>query len=88
LYIEPLFVEVKIIGLPGSSAVNNFVLYGPVNDVVSHWRRLESDCHFPLFSNSWKLIQSTSKDLSNFVSGEAMASSVSFWLCYCYLQNW
>jgi len=25
-------------------------------------------------------MQSTSKDLSNFVSGEAMASSVSFWL--------
>jgi len=30
------------------------------------------------------------KDLSNFVSGEAMASSVPFWLRYwhCYLQNW
>jgi len=46
------------------------------------------DCHFRLFSNSWKLIQSTSIDLSNFVSGEAMASSVTFWLRYCYLQNW
>jgi len=34
------------------------------------------------------LIQSTSNDLSNFVSGEAMASSLSFWLHYCYLQNW
>jgi len=34
------------------------------------------------------LIQSTSNDLSNFVSGEAMASSLSFWLRYCYLQNW
>jgi len=71
---------VKIIGLglPGSSAVNNSSRDGPVNDVVSHWRRLEADCHFRLFSNSWKLIQSTSKDLSNFVLGEAMASSVSF----------
>jgi len=88
LYIETLFVVVKIIGLPGSSAVNNFVRDGPVNDVVSHWHRLESDCHFRLFSNSWKLTQSTSKDLSNFVSGKAMASSVSFWLRYCYLQNW
>jgi len=65
LYIEPLFVAVKIIGLPDSSAVNNFVRDGPV--VFSHWRRLESDCHFRLFSNSWKLIKSTSKDLSNFV---------------------
>ena len=26
--------------------------------------------------------------MSNFVSGEAMASTVSFWLRYCYLQNW
>jgi len=34
-YIEPLFVVVKIIGLSGSSAVNNFVQDGPVNDVVS-----------------------------------------------------
>jgi len=81
-------VVVKTIGLPSSSAVNNFVRDGPVNDVVSHWRRLESDCHFRLFSNSWKLIQSTSKDLSNFVLVEDMASSVSFWLRYCYLQNW
>jgi len=87
LYIEPLIVEVKIIGLRGSSAVNNLVRDGPVNDVVSNWRRLESDCHFRLFSNSWKLIQITSKDLGNFISGEAMASSVSFWQRYCYLQN-
>jgi len=50
--IEPLFVLVKIIGLPGSSTVNSFVQDGSVNDVVSHWRRLESDCHFHLFSNS------------------------------------
>jgi len=35
-YIEPLFVVVKIIGLPGSSTVNNFVRDGPVIDVVSH----------------------------------------------------
>jgi len=34
-YMEPLFVIAKIIGLPGSSAVNNFVREGPVNDVVS-----------------------------------------------------
>jgi len=50
--IEPLFVVDKIIGLPGSSAVNNCVRDGSVNDVVSHWRRLESYCHFHLFSNS------------------------------------
>jgi len=51
--VEPLFVIAKILGLPGSSAVNNFVRKGPVNDVISydvisHWRRLEteSDCYF------------------------------------------
>jgi len=58
-----------MIELPGSSAVNNFVRHGPVSDVVSLWRRLESDCQFRLFSNSCKLKQSTSKYLSNFVSG-------------------
>jgi len=35
-YMEPLFVVAKIIGLPGSSAGNNFVRVEPVNDVVSH----------------------------------------------------
>jgi len=38
-YIEPLFalfVIVKIIGLPGSSTVNNFFGDEPVKDVVSH----------------------------------------------------
>jgi len=88
LYIEPLFVVVKVIGLLGSSGVNNFVRDGPVNDVVSHWGCLESNCLFRLFSNRWKLIRSTSKDLNNFVLGEPKVSSVSFWLCYCYLQNW
>jgi len=29
-----------------SGAAKNFVREGPVNDVVSHWRRLESDCSF------------------------------------------
>jgi len=33
-YVEPFFVVAKIIGLPGSRAVNNFVRDGPVNDVV------------------------------------------------------
>jgi len=42
-----------------SSAANNFVREGPANDVVSH-------CCFP---NSRKLMQSTSKNLSKFVSG-------------------
>jgi len=35
-YVEPLFVVAKIIGLPGSSAGNNFVRKRPVNDVISH----------------------------------------------------
>jgi len=39
------------------------------------------------FSNSWKLIQSTGKDLSDFVSGEAMASSVSKLIAYLFIQN-
>ena len=34
--MEPIFVVAKILGLPGSSAVNNFVRKGPVNDVASH----------------------------------------------------
>jgi len=33
--MEPLLVIAKLIGLPGSSAVNNFVRQGPVTDVVS-----------------------------------------------------
>ena len=44
----------------------------------SRWRRLESGCSFHLFSNSWKLILNTSKNLSKFVSGRSMASSASF----------
>jgi len=47
-----------------SSAAKNIVREGPVNDVVSRWR----------LSHSWKLIQNTSKNLSKFVSGWAMAS--------------
>jgi len=35
-YVEPLFVIAKIIGFPGTSAINNFVRKGPVNDVISH----------------------------------------------------
>jgi len=38
-----------------SSAAKNFVREGPVNDLVSHWSRLEYDYSFRLFSNSWKL---------------------------------
>jgi len=34
--MEPLFAVPKTMELPGSSAVNNFVLEGQVNDVVSH----------------------------------------------------
>jgi len=34
--MEPLFAAPTTMGLPGSSAVNNFVLKGLVNDVVSH----------------------------------------------------
>jgi len=62
--MEPPFVISKRIGLSGSSAVNNFVRKGSVSDFVSHWRRIESDCYFRLFSNSWKLMQSTNKNLS------------------------
>ena len=55
--------------VPFSTAVKNRVREGPVNDVVSHWR----------LSNNWKLIQSTNKNLSKFVSeGGDMASSASF----------
>jgi len=32
-----------------SSATKNFFLEGPVNQVVSHLRRLESDCSFCYF---------------------------------------
>jgi len=35
-YMEPLFAVPKTVGLPGSSAVNNCVLEGLVNVVVSH----------------------------------------------------
>jgi len=62
-----------------SNAAKNFVQEGPVNDVVSHWRRLESDCSFCLFSNSCKL--STSKILSKFRGREGMVSSASFTQC-------
>ena len=42
-----------------SSAANNFVVKRPVNDVVSHWHP----------SNSWKLTENTSRNLSKFISG-------------------
>jgi len=45
---------------------------------------VQSFAHMPLGISDRN---SSSKDLSNFVSGEAMASSVSFWLHYYYLQN-
>jgi len=61
-----------------NSAAKNFVRERPVNDVVSRWPCLESDCSFRLFSNCWRLIKSTSKSLRVF-SGGAMASSASFW---------
>ena len=52
-FMEPPFVVAKIIGLglPGSIAGNNFVREGPVNDVLSHWRLLEteSDSYLRLF---------------------------------------
>jgi len=35
-HMEPLFAVPITIGLPGSSAVNNFVLEGLVSDIVSH----------------------------------------------------
>jgi len=34
-----------------SSAVKNFVREGLASDVVSDWRRVETDCSFCLFSN-------------------------------------
>ena len=51
-----------------SSAANNFIRKGPVNEVVSHCRRLESDYSLRSFSNRWKLIKITSKNISKFVS--------------------
>ena len=65
-YMEPLLAISKIMGLPGNNAVNNFVWEGLVNVVVSHWP-LESNSG--LFSNSWKLILNTSKNLKDFVLG-------------------
>ena len=53
-----------------SSEGKNFAREGPVSDVVSHWR----------LSNSRKLIQTTIKNLINFVSWVAMVFSDSFWL--------
>ena len=69
-YMEPLFAVPKTVGLPGSSAVNNFVLegLGLVNVAVSHWRR-ESNGYSRSFSNSWKLILSPTKNLTKFVLG-------------------
>jgi len=46
----------KIMPNLSSSASKNFVRKCPVNDVVSHWRSLESDCSFRLFSDNWKLV--------------------------------
>jgi len=66
--MEPLLAIPKTIGLPGSNAVNNCVWEGLVNVVVSHWR-LESNYYSRLFSNSWKLIPSTSESLKKFVLG-------------------
>ena len=65
--------QLKMLGPICSSAAKNFVREGLVNDVVSHWR----------LSNSWKLMQNTSKNLSKFVSKGAMASSASLWLRHC-----
>jgi len=59
----------QTMGLPCSSAAKNFVREGPVNDVVSYWRRLESNCSFRLISNSWKFIQSTSNILTSLFRG-------------------
>jgi len=42
--MEPLFAVPITIGLPGSSAVNNFVLEGLVSDIVSHWH-FASNCY-------------------------------------------
>ena len=64
-----------------SSGANNFVREVPVNDVVSHWRHLESDCSFCLFHNSCKLIKPKAPAKSQQVCFRGgMTSSVSFWL--------
>ena len=65
-YMEPLLAIPKTMGLPGSNAVNYFFWEGLINVVINHWH-LESSCYSRLFSNSWKLIPSTSKNLKKFV---------------------
>ena len=52
------------------SAAKNFVREGPVSYSISHWRRLESDCFFRLFSNSWKWSKAPVKIFSIFFRGE------------------
>jgi len=51
-YIGPLFVVVKIIELPGSSAVNKFVRGRPVNDVVLS--STVTSVYFPKAENWYK----------------------------------
>jgi len=54
-----------------SGTTRNFVQGGSVTWCTPY-------CSFHLFLYNWKLVWSTSKNLSKFVSGEAMASSVLF----------
>jgi len=52
---ERLLNIIRMEGPSWSGAAKNFIRKGPANDVVSHCRRLKSDCSFRLFSNRWKL---------------------------------
>jgi len=84
-YMEPLFAMQKN-GITWQERSQYFCWEWLVNDFINHCH-VESNCYSHLFCNSWKLIQSTSKNLTKFVLEEAMALSLSFWLRYCYLAN-
>jgi len=74
-------------GLPGSSAVNNFVLEGLMS-VINVLRPTVTFSVPPVYlsnSNRWKLIQSINKNLTNFILWEAIASLLTFWLHYSLL---
>jgi len=86
--MELLFTVAKTIGLPGSSAVNNCVRQGPVNYVASHWRRLESDCYFRLFSNNRKFIEAPANIWEKyFGGGHGLFGLILAALRYCYLAK-
>jgi len=52
-YVEPLSVVAKIIGLPGSSAGNNFVREGPVTDIVLRLSPTVTAVYFSYVQPKW-----------------------------------